>query len=75
MCTLQTRYKHSASAFVADSGQAEIIVFGECPKCPENFKSDADLTVVADTTVLRFGKCDTLITWTACMHAFNYLHA
>ena len=50
----QARSFHSAAAFSLSPGLTEITIFGGCL---QNAESDADLSQVANTTVLRFGKC------------------
>ena len=53
---LQSRFWHSAAAFHLSPGMTEVTIFGGCPEWPSNCKSDADLSQIADTTVLRFGE-------------------
>ena len=54
--SLQSRFSHSASAFNLSPGLTEVTIFGGCPDKPRNYKSNADLSQIANTTVLRFGE-------------------
>ena len=54
--SLQSRFYHSATAFSLSPGLTEVTIFGGCPNWPSNYKSDADLPQIANTTVLRFGE-------------------
>ena len=55
---LQSRCYHTADVFHFSARLAEVILFGGVPVYPKNPKSDADLPMIAQTTVLRFGECD-----------------
>ena len=55
--SLQSRFSHSATAFNLSPGLTEVTIFGGCPNLPSNAECDADLPQIANTTVLRFGKC------------------
>ena len=54
--SLQSRFDHSAAAFSLSPGLTEVTIFGGCPEWPSNSKSEADLPLMANTTVLRFGE-------------------
>ena len=54
--SLQSRCDHSAAAFSPSAGLTEVTIFGGCPVFPSNYKSQADLPQMANTTVLRFGE-------------------
>ena len=69
--SLQSRSHHSATAFSLSPGLTEVTLFGGYSECPSNFKSPADLTPIANTTVLRFGK------YTSCVlycHIMRWKH-
>ena len=53
---LQSRCYHSATAFSLSPGLTEVTLFGGFSEWPSNYKSDADFTPIANTTVLRFGE-------------------
>ena len=53
---IQSRCWHSATAFSLSPGLTEVTLFGGYPEWPSNPKSNADLTPIANTTVLRFGE-------------------
>ena len=54
--SLQSRSDHSATAFSLGPGQTEITLFGGYSEWPSNLKSFDDFTLIANTTVLRFGE-------------------
>ena len=54
--SLQSRCSHSATAFSLSPELTEVTLFGGYSEWPSNFKSDADITPIANTTVLRFGE-------------------
>ena len=54
--SLQSRSHHSATAFNLSPGLTEVTLFGGYSEWPSNLKSAADLTTIANTTVLRFGE-------------------
>ena len=56
--SLQSRYRHTADVFHFNARLADVILFGGVPEVPRNAKSAADLPMIAQTTVLRFGECD-----------------
>ena len=56
--SLQSRCYHTADVFHFSARLAEVILFGGVPEWPKNAKYDADLRMIAQTTVLRFGECD-----------------
>ena len=64
---LQSRFSHSAAAFRLNPGMTEVTIFGGCHEWPNNWKSDADLSQIANTTVLRFGK------YTSCVCIVSYI--
>ena len=66
--SLQSRSHHSATAFSLSPGQTEVTLFGGYSEWPSNYKSHADLTPIANTTVLRFGE------YTSCMCAVLSCH-
>ena len=53
---LQSRKGHCAAAFTLSPGIAEVVLFGGCTTSPPTSE-----TIIAETTVLRFGK------YTVCM--------
>ena len=55
---LQSRYSHCAAAFTLNPGIAEVVLFGGCTAYPATIE-----TTIAETTVLRFGKCIVCMTW------------
>ena len=55
--SLQSRCWHSATAFSLSPGLIEVTLFGGFSEWPSNSKPDADLTPIANATVLRFGEC------------------
>ena len=64
--SLQSRCRHSATAFSLNSGLTEITLFGGFSEWPSNLKSHADFTPIANTTVLRFGE------YTSCISTDCY---
>ena len=56
VASLQSRFDHSAAAFSLSPGLMEVTVFGGCPEYSSNYKTEADLSYTANTTVLRFGE-------------------
>ena len=69
--SLQSRSHHSATAFSLSQGLAEVTLFGGFSEWPSNPKSYADLTPIANTTVLRFGE------YTSCVlycHVMRWKH-
>ena len=54
--SLQARVWHCAAAFSLADELTEVTIFGGCPEVPSNFKTDADLRLLADTTVLVLGE-------------------
>ena len=48
---LQSRYGHCAAAFTLSPGIAEMVLFGGYTAYPATIE-----TIIAETTVLRFGK-------------------
>ena len=58
---LQARCYHSAATINLHPGLLEVTLFGGCPKWPNNYKADADLPQIANTTVLRFGEFTTYL--------------
>ena len=54
--SLESRSFHSATAFSLSPGLTEVTLFGGCSEWPSNLKSVADVTPIANTTVLRFGE-------------------
>ena len=67
--SLQSRCRHSATAFSLSSGLTEITLFGGFSEWPSNLKSHADFTPIANTTVLRFGEYTSCIS-TDCYSMF-----
>ena len=65
---LQSRFYHSAAAFRRGPGMTEVTIFGGCPDWASNYKSGADLSLIANTTVLRFGE------YSSCVCIFSYGH-
>ena len=65
---LQARFFHSAAAFHLSPGITEVTIFGGCPEWPSNYKSPADLSQIANTTVLRFGE------YTSCVCIVSHSH-
>ena len=49
--SLQSRCRHSATVFSLSPNLADVVIFGGYYKC------SADVTPIANTTVLRFGEC------------------
>ena len=69
--SFQPRCWHSATAFSLSPGLTEVTLFGGCSEWPSNLKSAADLTPIANTTVLRFGE------YTSCVlycHVMRWKH-
>lgn len=58
---LHPRFGHSSDVI---SLLTEVTIFGGCAEWPENYKSDADLPQIANTTVLQFGEFVLLYTGT-----------
>ena len=56
--SLQSRYNHTADVFYFNARLADVISFGGVPEVPKNAKSAADLSMIAQTTVVQFGECD-----------------
>ena len=65
---LQARFDHSAAAFHLSPGMTEVTIFGGCPEWPSKYRRDADLSPIANTTVLRFGE------YTSCVCIVLYSH-
>ena len=65
---LQSRFYHSAAAFPLSPGMTEVTIFGGCPEVPSNLRSVADLSPLANTTVLRFGE------YTSCVCIVSHSH-
>ena len=65
---LQPRCSHSANAFSLSPGLTEVTLFGGYSELPSNFKYDAGITPIANTTVLRFGEYTSFGVWV--MHVF-----
>ena len=65
---LQSRSQHSATVFSLSPGLNEVVIFGGYSELPSNYKSHADLTHIANTTVLRFGEYTSFGVWV--MHVF-----
>ena len=55
---LQSRYHHCAAAFTLSPGIAEVVLFGGSTDYPITIE-----TLIAETTVLRFGKYIVCMTW------------
>ena len=64
--SLQSRCTHSATAFNLSPGLIEVILFGGYSEWPSNLKSAADITPIANTTVLRFGEYTSFGVWVNC---------
>ena len=64
--SLQSRFSHSATAFSLSPGLTEVTIFGGSPNVPSNLKSDADLPLIANTTVLRFGESHLMCVHRSC---------
>ena len=60
----QGRFYHSSTAFNVSPGLTEVIVFGGFPEVQSNLRTDADLPLIANTTVLRFGECTSCVLYT-----------
>ena len=56
--SFQSRCNHTADVFHFSARLAEVILFGGIPVYPKNPKFNADFSMIAQTTVLRFGECD-----------------
>ena len=54
--SLQSRSGHSATAFNLSPGLTEVTLSGGYSEFPSNAKSFDDVTLIANTTVLRFGE-------------------
>lgn len=52
---LQARCRHSATAFTRGPG-ITVLLFGGYPEWPNDFRSDADVPQIANTTMLQFGE-------------------
>ena len=63
---LQGRKDHSATVISFSPGLEEVILFGGCPEWPSDYKTDSDLSQIANTTVLRFGETQLLTFRCAC---------
>ena len=50
------RAYHSLTAIALGEGVTEAVSFGGYCKWPEDYKNDADLGPIDETTVMRFGK-------------------
>ena len=66
--SLQSRCEHSATAFSLSPGLTEVTLFGGYSEFPSNFMCNADITPIANTTVLRFGEYTSFGVWV--MHVF-----
>ena len=55
---LQSRCFHCAAAFTLSPGIAEVVLFGGCTTSTPKIE-----TLIAETTVLKFGKYTVCITW------------
>ena len=60
---LQSRCQHRATVFSLRPGLNEVVIFGGYSEWPSNFKSLADITPIANTTVLRFGEYTSFGVW------------
>ena len=69
--SLQSRSEHSATAFNLSPRLTEVTLFGGFSKWPQNYKSLADLTPIANTTVLRFGECTSCVLY---CHVMRWKH-
>ena len=54
--SLKLRAAHSATAFNLRPGLTEVTLFGGYSEFGWNYRFDADVTHIANTTVLRFGE-------------------
>ena len=63
---LQERFYHSAAAFHLSPGMTEVTIFGGSEWPHKWLRSD--LTLIANTTVLRFGE------YTSCVCIVSYSH-
>ena len=63
---LQSRFDHTAAAFILSPGVTEVTIFGGCPEWPNNYRSAADLSQIAITTVLRFGEYTSCVCIVSC---------
>lgn len=52
----QSRCHHSANAFSLSPDLVEVTLFGGCPDWPKHAKTNADLSQIASTVLLRFGE-------------------
>ena len=62
---LQGRYHHSSTAFNVSPGLTEVVLFGGCPEWPSDVRTAADLPLIANTTVLRFGEYTSCVLYTS----------
>ena len=51
----QSRFLHSAAAFLLCPGLTEVVIFGGCPEALYQAKLDGDYSLIANTTLLQFG--------------------
>ena len=54
--SLKARCDHSATAIPHTPTLVEVVLFGGCPKWPEDLKTEADFQKIGNTVVLRFGE-------------------
>ena len=55
---LQSRTYHCAATFTLSPGITDVVLFGGCTAFPLKIE-----TIIAQTTVLRFGKSTVCMTW------------
>ena len=53
---LQPRHGHCVAAFSLSPGITEVVIFGGNTSCPDEDDND-----IADTRVLRFGECKSVV--------------
>ena len=54
--SLKARCYHSATAIPHTPTLVEVVLFGGIPERPKDYKTDADLPLIGNTVVLRFGE-------------------
>ena len=54
--SLKARCYHSVTAIPHTPTLVEVVIFGGYPEWPKDYKTDADLPLIGDTVVLRFGE-------------------